>query len=265
MCFSCSLLSKINLLAFGILKSADITYINGTSFRRAVYLQGSLKYFGDLLYDVYAVGSVFTIVTVISIPTIILIFHPIVIGIARYFEWGETKCVLLINKILLIHNLKPVLDSFQGDYKDNLSYFAGLYSFLYRIIFFSIVAAVSSPDIDNLLLLIVAFFMIILLIHVLVMPFKSYIDNASYTVTYFLMLAMFVLELYIYSTGKSSPGLAWLEIILSLLPLVCLILYCLWKVSDMVCAWRKHRCLDHTHELVSSQPLDRKLTKIDSC
>ena len=44
--------AKINLLAFGILKPGDITYINGTSFRKVVYLQGNLKYFGDLLYDV---------------------------------------------------------------------------------------------------------------------------------------------------------------------------------------------------------------------
>ena len=249
--------AKINVLAFGILKSVEISYINGTSFKKVVYFQGSLKYFGDLLYDVYAVGSIFTIVTVISIPTMILVFHPIMIGIARYFDWGETKCVLLINKILLIHNLKPVLDSFQGDYKDNLSFFAGMHSFLYRIIFFSIMGAASSPDIDYLLLLIVSFFLIILLIHILVMPFKSYIDNISYTLIYFLMLTIIIIELYVYSTGKSSPGLAWLEIILSLVPLVCLIVYFLWKVCDMVCAWRKHcTCfLDDNHELVGSQLL----------
>ena len=128
--------AKINVLAFGILKSTDITYINGTSFRKVVYLQGSYKYFGDMLYDVYAVGSLFKIVIVISIPTMMLVFHPIMIGVARYFEWGETNIVLFINKVLLIHKLKPVLDSFQGDYKDNLSFFAGLHSFLYRIIFF---------------------------------------------------------------------------------------------------------------------------------
>ena len=244
--------AKINVLAFGILKSADITYINGTSFRKAVFLQGSLKYFGDLLYDVYAVGSLFTIVTVISIPTMILVFHPIMIGIVRYFEWGETNIVLFINKVLLIHKLKPVLDSFQGDYKDNLRFFSGLYSFLYRIIFFSIVVIVSSPEVDYLLLMMITFFMIILLIHVLVMPFKGCIDNVSYTLIYFLMLSIVIIELYVYSTGKSSPGLVWLEIILSLLPLVCLIFYCSWKVCSIVCAWRKHCCLDDEHEMVSN-------------
>ena len=174
--------AKINVFAFGILQSANISYIDGkASFKTVVYLQGNFRYFGNLLYDIYGVGSILTLVTVIFIPTMILVFHPIMIGIARYFEWGDTKFVTFINKILFIHKLKPVLDSFQGDYKDNLSFFAGLYSFLYRIIFFCIVLASSSPDMNDLLLLMTIFFMIILLVHVLVMPFKSYIDNASYT------------------------------------------------------------------------------------
>ena len=244
--------AKINVLAFGILKSAEISYINGTSFRKVVSLQGSLTYFGDLLYDVYAVGSLFTIVTVISIPTMILVFHPILIGVARYFEWGDTKCVVLINKILLIHKLKPVLDSFQGDYKDNLCFFAGLHWFFYRIVFFSVVVAVSSPDIDDLLLLIIIFFVIILLIHVLAMPFKHHIDNVSYTLIYILMLTIVIIEFYLYVTGKSSHVLIWLEVFLSLLPLICVILYCLWKILSVGRKFWKKLCRVDESELVST-------------
>ena len=173
-----------------------------------VYLQGDYKYFDDPLYDVYAIGSLFTIVTVIFIPTLILIFHPIMILIVRYFEWGETKCVTFINRILFVHKLKPVLDSFQGDYKDNLSIFAGLlHSFLYRIIFFSIVVAASTLDCSDVLLLMMFFFIIILLIHTLAMPFKRYINNASYSLIYVLILTIIIIEYYLFSTGKSSPGL----------------------------------------------------------
>ena len=237
--------AKINALAFGILKSNDISYINGTNFRKVVYLQGSYKYFGDLLYSIYAVGSLFAIVTVISVPTLILVFHPIMILIVRYFKWGETKCVVLINKVLFIHNLKPVLDSFQGDYKDNLSFFAGLHSFLYRIIFFSIVVVASSPDIDSLLLLMIAYFIIILLIHIMVMPFKRYIDNGSYSLIYVLMLTIVIIEHYMFSTGKSSPGLIWLEIFLSLLPFISVILYCTWRLLiSAKLIWRKY-CKTH--------------------
>ena len=233
--------ARINVLAFGILKSADISYINGTNFRTAVYLQGTLKYFGDLSYSIYAIGSLFTIVTVIFIPTLILVFHPIMIIIVGYFKWGDTKCVVFINRLLFIHKLKPVLDSFQGDYKDNLSFFAGLHSFLYRIIFFSIVVAAPGANINRLLLLMIAYFMIILLIHILVMPFKNYIDNVSFSLVYFLMLNILILEHYLFSTGEQLPELLWLEITLQLLPFICVVLYCLLKL--VIAArkiWRKY-------------------------
>ena len=223
--------AKINILAFGILKSAEISYINGTNFKKVIYLQGSYKYFGDLLYNVYAIGSLFTILTVIFIPTLILVFHPIMIVVARYFKWGETKCVIFINKLLLVNRLKPVLDSFQGDYKDNLTFFAGLHSFLYRTVFLCIVVtAATAPDINGLLLLMIVYFIVILVIHMLVMPFKRYSDNASYSLIYALMLTLLIIQQYLFSTDKSAPELAWLEIFLLLLPLICVILYCLWKL-----------------------------------
>ena len=239
--------AKINALAFGILKSADISHINGMKFKRVVYFQGSLRYFGDPLYVVYAIGSIFAIVTVIIIPTLILLFHPIMIAVSRYFKWGDTKCVIFINKLLFIHKLKPVLDSFQGDYKDNFSFFAGLHSFLYRIIFFSIIVTTSGSD---LVLLMIAFFIIILLIHTLTMPFQRYIDNASYSLIYILMPTIVIIEYYLFSTGKSSPGLIWLEIILLLLPFACVILFCLWKIAANV-IWRAYCRVDNESNLVS--------------
>ena len=164
--------AKINVLAFGILKSANLSYINGPMYKRVVFLQGNIEYFKDVKYNVYAAGSLITIITIIIIPTLILVLHPIMISVASYFKWGDSKCVQFFNKILLINDLKPVLDSFQGDYRNNLSFFAGLHSFLYRIIFFTIVVAASTPDVDGLLFTMIIFFLVILLIHVLSMPFK---------------------------------------------------------------------------------------------
>ena len=181
----------------------------------------------------YAIFSIIAVVTVISIPTLILVSHPIIIMIARYFNWGETNCVIFINKALFVHKLKPVLDSFQGDYKDNLTFFAGLHSFLYRIIFFSIIVAASTLHIDFLLLLLIMYFMIILMIHILVMPFKKYIDNASYSLVYFLMLSILILELYVLNDdddGEPSDEIFWLEIVLLLLPFICVALNCSCKL-----------------------------------
>jgi len=243
--------ARINILVFSILKSANISYVNGTTnFRTTVYLQGTLKYFEGSQYNAYAIFSIITIVTVISIPTLILVFHPLIIMIARYFDWGETNCVIFINKALFVHKLKPVLDSLQGDYKDNLAFFAGLYSFLYRIIFFSIIVVASTPHIDFLLLLLITYFMIILLIHILVMPFKKYIDNASYSLVYFLMLSILILQLYLLNDDEPSVELIWLEIVLQLLPFIYVALYCSCKLMKVGRQILKKNCQKYESHLV---------------
>ena len=126
--------AKINILSLGILKYTISFYTNGTSYRKVVYLQGEIMYFGKSLYNVYANISLFTIVIIITVPTMLLVFHPILIRIAICFEWGESRFILLINKLLLIDRLKPVLDTFQIDYKDNMHFFAGLHFVVYRLI-----------------------------------------------------------------------------------------------------------------------------------
>ena len=112
--------------------------------------------------------------------------------------------------------------------------------------------ATPTPDINGLLLLMIAYFIIILLIHVLVMPFKRYIDNASYTLIYMLMLIIVTLEHYIFSTGECSAGLIWFEIFLSFLPFIFVAFYCLWKLllaGGQI--WKKYCHIFDKSQLVS--------------
>ena len=66
------------------------------------------------------------------------------------------------------------------------------------------------------------------------------------------MPTIVTIEYYLFSTGKSSPGLIWLEIILLLLPFACVILYCLWKMliaANVI--WRAYCRVDNELDLVS--------------
>ena len=234
--------AKINILSFGILKYTELVYTNGTSYGKVVYLQGEIMYFGESLYNVYVIISLLTVVIIITVPTMLLAFHPILLRIAIYFKWGESRFILLINKLLLIDRLKPVLDTFQGDYKDNVHFFAGLHFIVYRIILLCIMAMASTADINLLYLLVTLYFLVILLIHVLVMPFKRFINNAAYSLVYIILIMILIIEHYFYSTGNSSHGLIWIEILLTLLPLFCIALYCSWKISIVAKAyWKKHK------------------------
>jgi len=240
--------AKINALAFGILKSVDVNYMNGTLYKRAVYFQGDIEYFNESRYNVYAAGSLFTIAVVILIPTLILVLHPIMISVASYFKWGDSKCMVFINKFLLINKLKPVLDSFQGEYKDNLSVFAGLHSFIYRIIFFIIAVAAPTPDVDRVILLIIAFCLVILLIHVIAMPFKNYIDNVAHSLVYLSLLSILFTDYVLSTSDESLELLMCLETALSLLPLSCAMIFCTWKLVRIM--WNKRSL--NASEMVSN-------------
>ena len=234
--------AKIIVLAFGILKHAELSYMNGESYGRVVYLQGNFKYFGEPLYNVYAISSLLTVVIIISIPMMILLFHPILINIAIYFEWGESRFILLINKLLLIDRLKPVLDTFQGDYKDKMYFFAGLHFIVYRIIFLCIVVMGSTADVNHLYLVVMTYFSVILLIHVVVMPFKRFINNAAYSLVYIILIMIVNVEYILFSTGNSSNEFIWAEILLALVPLLCTIVYLSWKLFISAKAYlQKHK------------------------
>ena len=228
--------AKITLLAFALLIPAELRHSDGTGFEIVVYLQGNLKYFREFSYNMYVLVSVFTIVIVITIPTLILLFHPIMMQVADYFEKGESRVVLLINKCLLINKLKPILDSFQGDYKDSFRCFAGLQIFLYRILFF-LIAVVATPNVSLSLLLLIGFFVVITLVHILALPFKRHLDNAVYSMIYLLMLAIFVIEMYTESADTFLHVIVWLQLILLALPLCCFIVYYIWKLSLTVLRW----------------------------
>ena len=230
--------AKINLQAFTILIPAEITYIDDMDrpYKTVVYLQGDLEYFKEMPHTLYAVGAILFIITVIAIPTLILLFHPLMMRIVVYFRWGESRIVLLINKCLMIHRLKPVLDSFQGNYKDNLQFFAGLQIFFYRTLFFLIVV-VTTPEVDKSLFFITGYFIAIILIHNIVMPFKRYMDNAIYSLIYTLLLTISVIELYAIIAEVSEmflKAVIWMQIVLCLLPLCCCVSYCIWRLVQVL-------------------------------
>ena len=240
--------AKINVTVFTILKSANISYMDKamSHFKTVVLMQGTIEYFGNALYNGYAIGSLLLIVTVIVVPTVILTVYPIVVNIGIIFGWEESRCIQVINKCLLIHRLKPILDSFQGDYKHHLHFFAGIYFFLYRSLFFCIVVGGSTPDIGVLFVFIIVFFFLIAMLHVLTMPFEHYIDNAAYTSIYMLMLALSTIEYFLLPSDKSSSkksnytiALLWFRIFLSSVPLCFFVFYWIMKLVNKVWSFRR--------------------------
>ena len=95
----------------------------------------------------------------------------------------------------------------------------------------------STADVNYLYLLVITYFSVILLIHVLVMPFKRFINNAAYSLVYIILIMIVNVEYIIFSAGNSSNELIWTEILLALLPLLCTLLYFSWKLFSAVNAY----------------------------
>ena len=225
--------AKLNSV-FAILKSAGVYHIDNSNTvnRTVVYLQGEIHFFQDNTYNIYAIGSILVSITLIAIPTIVLMLYPFISNIVIIFRWEEGCGIQFVNKCLLVHKLKPILDPFQGDYKNHLQFFAGVYFFLYKTLFFCIVIAGSSPDVNALLFFLISFFLLITLVHMLTMPYKKYTDNAAYSLVYMLLLIILFIEYFIFTSGKSSYAmtLLWLKLLLSALPLCCVVGYCVWWI-----------------------------------
>ena len=244
--------AKLNVTVFTILKSTDILHMDKTTstFKTVVFMQGNIQYFGNAIYNVYAIGSLLVIITLIVIPTAILMLYPFIANIVIIFGWEESRGIQIINKCLLVHRLKPILDSFQGDYKFHLQFFSGLHFFLYRTLFFCIVVAGFTPDIDILFILIITFFFLITIVHILTMPFKKYVDNTAYSSIYLLMLALWMLEYFLLSPDKFSYTihimLLWIKIFLSSLPLCCFMLYYILNLLNKL--WRLQRARSVNYE-----------------
>ena len=107
-----------------------------------VWLNGNLAYFSGR-HLLYALPALACMLTIGILPPIFLLSYPLVNKVMSFFGLEESKPVLFISRTLSAHNLKPLLDSFQGCFKDNLRFFAGLY-FLYRWIGLIVNASASN-------------------------------------------------------------------------------------------------------------------------
>ena len=96
--------------------------------RVRVWFNGELTHLGKDHW-LYAAPAIFCLLTVGLLPPLLLLVYPLMNKSLALFGLEEKKPFQVL--LLSINWLKPLLDSFQGCFKDNLRFFAGLY-FLYR-------------------------------------------------------------------------------------------------------------------------------------
>ena len=141
--------SQSTKVTFDILQPAVLRSGNSTnlSVQYAVWLEGSIEYF-SWQHAYYAIPALIFLVVIVILPPSILLINPLLIkfvAIVQSRGYCNTSCSQYwLNKLLLVR-LKPLFDHFQGCFKDNCRWVAGIY-FLYRLVILFVRFASPNPS-----------------------------------------------------------------------------------------------------------------------
>ena len=182
-----------------------------------VHFSGNIEYFGSK-HQPYALIAVVFLITFVLLPPIILLTNSILIQILSYCHCKNTRVV----NVVLMTRFKPLLDSFQGCFKDSCRCFAGIY-FFYRISFLLLHA--TFPVALAFYILTEVFLIILIGVHAIVQPYQQKWHN-TLDILLFINLALINgITIYVY-TGSITDGSRivvefgqWLQLLLIYLPI----------------------------------------------
>ena len=197
-----------------------------------VWLNGEIVYFSKEHLR-YAIPALLSLLTIGVLPPALLLMYPAVNKIIAFFSCEKVNTVnTIFQKVLaiFISNLKPLLDSFQGCFKDNLRFFAGLY-FLYRwiiqLIFMTTISHGAYFTTVGVALI------IILTLHTLCQPYVKKAHNIIDTLLFTNLVLINFLSFFNYHSNHYKRGVehnattlpAMVQMILIYMPLIVLGIY----------------------------------------
>ena len=166
LCYSQCLKISLNLLNghyIGARYSSDMVV------SKRVILNGNIVHFSREHLP-YALPALFCLLTMGIFPPLLLLSYPLSNKVLAFFRLEESKTVNAVLLKIPINRLKPLLDSFQGCFKDNLRFFAGLY-FLYRSM--PLLFATLIQNFRGFYTAVEIFIIVILALHAFFQPYTS--------------------------------------------------------------------------------------------
>ena len=191
------LLSYTSVATTSLLLMRSLTFIDVDNIY--TYLSPDIQYFHGrhLAYGIIAIA--FTLLIVIGLP-LLLLLEP------------------FLNTKIKFYRIQPLLDQFQGCYKEKYRWFASYYM-ICRLIMISIIIA-NLPEVFISQLLLIAASTIIVLMHLIVRPYVDDVLNMFDGVTLQLMVLVTVLPLFEHFETLDSNLVVGTALFLVILPLV---------------------------------------------
>lgn len=246
-------------VSFQILSYAQLYGKDHKPIKKVVFLSGDLEFFG-LSHLPYAIPALLILILA-TLPPIILILYPTGFQLMnacigdRNLEklrqlLGEdgSRC----RQTISLTRFKPLIDSFQGCYRDNCRHFAGLL-FLYR--FLMALSFALSTNAVTLYISLEILVIVMLAFHSWAQPYQQRFYNLLDTFIYSNLAIINALSLFNYYWVNYSSDITNLtvslvfQLILIFLSIIYFIVMCfLFNLTG--CSGRARHCLHKVNDLV---------------
>ena len=203
---------------------------------------GDMSYLsGDHLK--YVTPAIICLMVIILPPPLILLSEPLLVRVSGVLNIRRNAITYTLHRLRM--KLKPFLDSFQGCFKDNCRYFAGLF-FLYRILLVLIPIYFSDGKFWNIMTK-EALILCMLFLHCLCAPFQEKFHNHIKSFLLIDLILINTLQLAPLNSDNSTTTLvAVFQVVLMSLPLVYLLCY----IGRYTCC-TKH-CIENKSNAITS-------------
>ena len=164
---------------------------------RAAFYNGAIHWFGKE-HLTYAIPAIVMLILIAIIPPILLLVYPIHYKVLSLLKISEIRCIKIIFRPL--EKLKPMLDSFQGRFKDEFRFFSGLY-FLNRLI---ILLNTSLNSFHEIYFILSIHLLVLLVLHAICQPYKKRIHNIVDTLLLVDLAAINAITTYNFAKANSN-------------------------------------------------------------
>lgn len=243
LCYAQSTKVSINILISGYLQGE-----NGDRLKQSrVFFNGDTASF-SIEHLPYALPAIACLLTISTIPPALLLLYPSVNKILAFCKLSDAKAVVTVSRMIPIYKLKPFLDSFQGCFRDELRFFAGIY-FLYRWIALLLFATI--PSITGFYMSLGIAYILVLMLHTVFQPYASRVHNIIDGLLLANLALIYSLAGYNYLFGqglsetysiqnKYITTAAAIQLILIYLPIAGMAVYLFILLCRKLCPKREH-------------------------
>ena len=209
----------------------------------------------------YAIPAIFFILTMVSIPPLLLLSYPLCYKLFALLRIEESRFVQITCKIFPLEKIKPLFDSMQGTFKDRYRFFSGLY-FMYRLCL--LLTFLYSSTLPMYYTITGIQLTCILALHAMCGPYKKTWHNILDALLFANLAIINALTFINYQLTSANnsyttiQNIICLQTVLVLIPLVYLVIYAAYHIVKAagVC---KSTPRDHREELDNSNEVIKNL------